>query len=84
MKPKLTKRKLIISIILDILGFASYLFPLGWLTDIIYAPIYGWWVYKAYGMKKAAWFAFTEELLPFTDAIPTATLTHLYRLRKKV
>lgn len=72
--------KLTISILLDLLGFVSYFS--GGLIDIIYAPLYGLWIRYAYKDTKLAWLGFAEELLPFTDAIPTATIAH-FRERNK-
>jgi len=69
--------KLVISIIVDIFGYFSYLIPfLGELSDIIFAPIEAMWIFYAYKTKKGAIFGFLEEILPFTDFIPACTIVH--------
>ena len=69
--------KLGISIILDLLGLVSYVFPFfGEMTDILFAPLQAWWIYKVYGSKKGAMLGFVEEILPFSDIIPSCTIMH--------
>lgn len=76
--------KLLISIMLDLVGMASYLVPVfGELTDGIYAPLYGLWIGMAYENVPMGIFGGLEEILPFSDAIPTATGTHIYRFIKE-
>ena len=71
------KTKLIISIIIDLVGMASYALPwVGELSDFIFAPLTAWWIMHAYDSKKGATIGFIEEILPFTDFIPTCTITH--------
>lgn len=68
--------KLVVAILIDLFGFLSYLIPgLGELFDLGFAPISAILVYFLFG-KKIKWAAFTflEELIPFTDAIPSATI----------
>ena len=78
------RTKLFVSVLADILGMGSYLFPVvGEMTDIVYAPLYGLWIAYAYENKTAGVLGALEEALPFTDAIPTATITHFYELRKR-
>lgn len=75
-------KKLAIGIILDALGYVSYIFPgLGEFTDIVWAPLSAWIMTKLYKGKPgkvAAVINFVEEALPGFDVIPTFTLMWLY------
>ena len=70
-------------IIMDLIGCASYALPgLGEFTDIIWAPISGIVFFMMFGGWKGALgglFDFTEEILPFTDFIPTFTIAWCWR-----
>ena len=83
---KFEKRKtihLIISILIDALGMASYILPLiGEFIDIFYAPIAGIIIFLMYRRDIkvgiiGALFGTAEELF-IADLIPTATLVWLY------
>lgn len=68
-----------ICILLDVIGLASYFLPvLGEGFDIPYAPIYAFCVYQMVGAENwgLLWtgVAFAEEILPFTDILPSATI----------
>jgi hypothetical protein len=68
--------KLIVSLIIDAIGSASYLIPLaGEGFDLTWAPISMILVGALYDevMPNLKYVALMEELLPFTDFIPTAT-----------
>lgn len=69
---------LLLCILMDLVGYASFSIPvLGEFSDIIWAPVSGFVFYKLFGGWKGAMgglFAFTEEILPFTDFIPTFTI----------
>jgi hypothetical protein len=75
--------KLILGIVFDIIGMLSYIFPgLGELTDAVWAPVSGILLatmYKGTTGKVAGFIGFAEEALPFTDVIPTFTLTWIYQ-----
>jgi hypothetical protein len=75
-------RKLMIGILLDLVGMATFLLPaLGEVTDIIWAPIAGYMMtrmYKGFSGKMAGIFTFLEEIIPFTDVIPSFTLMWIY------
>lgn len=75
-------KKLIVSILLDLVGMATYIFPfIGESFDIIWAPIAGFILnrmYKGTVGKLGGIIVFLEEILPITDIIPTFTLTWLY------
>jgi hypothetical protein len=76
--------KLMISIGIDLLGYASYLMPFwGELLDVAFIGLEGWWIYHAYGSKKWTIIGITEELLPFTDFIPSCTLAHYFNVTRK-
>lgn len=75
---------LVISIILDLLGMATYAFPvMGEVADTIYAPIYGMAIFMMYKQNTLAAsiggiFGAVEEFLPSTDIMPTASLLWFY------
>ena len=81
------KNYLIISIILDLIGMASLLFPVfGELIDIVWAPISGLILFFMYGKLlgfSGGLIEFTEEIFPFTDFIPTFTLVWIYNFKIK-
>ena len=74
--------KLFLSIIFDFIGMLSYIFPgIAETTDVIWAPISGLLLvamYKGTTGKVAGVLGTLEELLPFTDIIPTFTITWFY------
>ncbi len=66
---------LVLSLCIDLVGMLSYIgFMPTELTDIISAPVLGYAIYMLHGTKTGAIVGFAEELLPFTDVIPTATI----------
>jgi len=75
--------KLILGILFDFIGMLSYLIPgITETLDIVWAPISGFLLvamYKGYTGKVAGIIGFLEEILPFTDIIPTFTLTWIYQ-----
>lgn len=68
---------------MDLIGCASYVLPgLGEELDLIWAPISAIMFYIAFGKHKAiygALFNFAEEIIPFTDIIPTFTIVWLWQ-----
>jgi len=70
-------------ILMDLIGYASFTLPfLGELADIIWAPVSALVFYRMFGGKMGLFgggFSFLEELLPFTDFIPTFTISWLLR-----
>ena len=76
------KTKLILSLIFDGIGMFTYLVPVfAESLDIIWAPISGLLLvimYKGTVGKIAGLFGTIEELIPFTDIIPTFTITWFY------
>jgi len=75
-------KKLALSIVFDLIGYASYGIPVfAEITDVIWAPIAGFILarmYKGTVGTIGGIFEFAEELLPGTDFIPTFTLTWIY------
>lgn len=68
--------KLVLCIALDIAGDASELIPiLGEATDLGFAPIEAGLLKVLFQSNLISLFGFTEEILPFTDIIPTFTLS---------
>ncbi|UUF12199.1 MULTISPECIES: hypothetical protein [Flavobacterium] len=74
--------KLIIGLILDGIGMISFSIPLlGEFSDVIWAPIAAiimTRMYKGRVGKFASVLTFIEEVIPFTDIIPSFTLTWIY------
>ncbi len=74
-----TTKRLLFCILLDVVGTLSYSLPvLGELSDIIWAPIAAILYRKLFsgaGGWLGAGVVFLEELLPFSDVIPTFTLS---------
>ena len=71
-------KKLILSIVLDFVGSCSFAVPgFGELFDVAWAPFSAYYVRSLY--KKSVPSAYimnlAEELLPFTDFIPTASIS---------
>jgi hypothetical protein len=70
-------------ILLDVVGMLSYVVPsFGEWMDIVWAPISAYLFSVLLGGVKGTIFVFLEEVLPFTDAIPTFTITYFLRKKK--
>ena len=76
------RRDLFLGILFDAIGMLSFTVPfIGEFSDVIWAPLAGilmTWMYKGTIGKIGGAIAFLEEILPFTDFIPTFTLTWIY------
>jgi len=76
------KRDLILGLLFDGLGMLSFSIPfIGEYSDVVWAPIAGYlmtWMYKGNLGKVAGVFAFLEEIIPFTDVVPSFTITWIY------
>ncbi|MBI1342076.1 MAG: hypothetical protein GC171_03970 [Terrimonas sp.] len=74
---------LIFCLLMDALGYASFAVPgLGEAADLFWAPISALLFYRAFGGWSGALgglFNFAEELLPFTDFIPSFTIAWLWQ-----
>jgi hypothetical protein len=68
--------KLGLCIIIDVIGSSSELLPIvGEVTDVIWAPIAALLMRNLfYGSNVVLVLEFAEEVLPFTDVLPLATL----------
>lgn len=72
--------KLLAVIGIDALGIISYALPgLGEFSDVLIAPLSALLLYAVFKSKKVATFGFAEEILPFTDIIPTGLLFWITR-----
>ncbi len=72
-----------ICILMDLMGMASYTLPaIGETFDLIWAPISGFIFYKLFGGRLGligGVLDFLEEILPFTDVIPSFTIAWFIR-----
>ena len=67
--------KLFLCIIIDIIGTSSELIPfVGEVTDLAWAPIAALVLRSLYGSNVVFALEFVEEVLPYTDALPLATI----------
>jgi hypothetical protein len=68
---------------MDIMGYTTYLLPvLGEWGDLVWAPLSAYIFYKTFEGKIASVGAFinlAEEIMPFSDFVPTFTLAYLYQ-----
>lgn len=75
-------QKLLIGLLLDGIGMISFSIPLiGEFSDVIWAPIAAFIMarmYKGRVGRVAGILTFVEEALPFTDVIPSFTITWIY------
>ncbi|MFH7011141.1 hypothetical protein ACHRV5_04675 [Flavobacterium sp. FlaQc-52] len=75
-------KKLLMGLLFDGIGMLSFTIPLvGDFADVIWAPLAGFlmtYMYKGKVGKVAGILTFVEEILPFTDIIPSFTLTWIY------
>lgn len=75
-------QKLALSIVLDAVGYASFIIPgLGEITDVVWAPASAYFMTKMYKGNKgkiAAAVTFIEEAMPGLDVVPTFTLMWLF------
>lgn len=71
---------LLASLAIDALGMSTFLLPaLGETFDLVLAPVIGALIYALHRTTFGAIFGFFEEIIPFTDIIPTATVIWAYR-----
>ena len=70
---------------LDLLGMVSFTIPfVGEFADMIWAPLSSLIYFRLFGGKMGIFggaFSFLEEALPFTDVIPTFTISWYLRKR---
>ncbi|HEY5590418.1 MAG TPA: hypothetical protein VIK55_05315 [Paludibacter sp.] len=77
-----SKPTLVFCLLMDVFGSATYLLPgIGEWFDLLWAPLSAFVFYRSFGGKVGrigSFINFAEEILPFTDIIPTFTLGYLY------
>jgi hypothetical protein len=82
-KEKVFLPNIAICIIMDVIGMATYLFPaMAEFGDVIWAPISGYVFYKLFGGRFGligGVLNFLEEIIPFTDIIPSFTIAWFIR-----
>ena len=76
------RRYLILGILFDAIGMASFMIPgIGAFSDIIWAPVAAWLMsrmYKGRVGQAAGVITFIEEIIPGLDIIPTFTIMWFY------
>jgi len=83
-------RNLFLGLLFDGIGMLSFTVPfLGEFSDVVWAPLAGFlmtWMYKGTVGKVGGTVAFLEEIFPFSDFIPTFTLTWIYNywIKRKI
>jgi hypothetical protein len=69
--------------VLDVIGLATYFIPaLGEFADVFWAPISGFLFFTLFGGRFGAIggvLNFIEEIIPFTDIIPSFTIAWFIR-----
>ena len=80
---KLPSPTLTFCIIMDLIGYASFSIPvLAEISDVIWAPVSAFIFLKTFGGRVGrigSVFNFIEEVLPFTDFIPSFSIAWLIR-----
>ena len=82
-------RDLMLSVLFDAVGMLSFSIPfIGEFGDVVWAPVSAMLMarlYKGTTGKVAGIFSFLEEIIPFTDIIPSFTLMwcYTYLFKKK-
>ncbi len=75
--------KLIAVIAIDSLGMLSYVLPvLGEISDVFIAPVSALLLFAVFKSTRISALGFAEELIPFTDIIPTGTIFWIRRYVK--
>lgn len=75
-------KKLLLGLLFDGIGMISFSIPLlGEFSDVIWAPVAAFLMtrmYKGRVGRAASILTFVEEIIPFTDIIPSFTITWIY------
>lgn len=75
-------KNLLLGLVFDAIGMLSYAIPgVAEYIDLIWAPLAGFIMTKMYPGrvgKVAGVLTFVEEIVPFTDVIPSFTITWIY------
>lgn len=74
---QIKKFKLLSAVVIDLMGLASYVIPIvSESTDFIWGPMSGFLIFMLFPNRKGrAISGVLEEMIPFTDFIPSAYLT---------
>ena len=76
--------KLWYCLVMDLIGMATYFVPtLGESFDLVWAPLSPIVFYIWFRKPIGSMIAMAEEVLPFTDIIPTFTIAYLLFKNKK-
>ncbi len=82
LKRNTKKRDLFLGLLFDAIGMLSFTVPMiGEFSDVIWAPVAAYLMtrmYKGTAGRVGGVVAFLEEILPFTDFIPSFTLMWFY------
>jgi hypothetical protein len=85
-QPKPALPNIALCILLDVIGMASYLIPaLGEFADVVWAPISGYLFFTLFGGRFGVIggvLNFLEEIIPYTDIIPSFTIAWFIRKNK--
>lgn len=75
-------KHLLLGLLYDGIGMLSFTIPgIGEFGDVIWAPVAAYLMakmYKGAGGKIAGAFTFLEEIVPFTDFVPSFTMMWIY------
>ena len=75
-------KRLLLGLLFDGIGMISFSIPLlGEFSDVIWAPVAAFLMtrmYKGRVGRVASILTFVEEIIPFTDIIPSFTITWIY------
>ena len=78
-----TQPSLAFCLLMDLVGYVTYAIPiLGEFGDILWAPISAIIFFRTFGGWKGAFggvFNFAEEILPWTDFIPSFTIAWVWQ-----
>ena len=82
-KTKPVTPNIVLCIVLDLMGMATYFIPaLGEFADVVWAPISGFLFFRLFGGRFGiigGVLNFLEEIIPFTDIIPSFTIAWFIR-----
>lgn len=75
-------KKLVLGIVFDVIGMLTFTIPyVGEFADVVWAPLAGFLMAKMYQGRVgriASILTVVEEIIPFTDVIPSFTITWIY------
>jgi hypothetical protein len=80
--------QLFVALTCDFIGMLGYLLPvIGELGDIVWAPVQAIILYAMVGRERMGLLfvggGFLEEILPWTDFVPSVTLAWLYKFVRR-